>query len=188
MPIAFHILLIYCMWGVGTDQPDIFCAVYRVMSGLGRTRSGGRGRGRSQPTANANEGDGLVAVLAHLAQAIDRMPGPQHDGNPNAGLVVPQQLGLTEFCKRDPPSFHGNYDPMAAERWVKHLEKIFRAMQCTDEQKVIFAAYKLEDEAEHWWEATHPRLLLREDLITWETFKTTFMLKYFPANVRIQKE
>ena len=101
------------MWGVGTDQPDIFCAVYRVMSGLGRTRSGGRGRGRGQPTANTNEGDGLVAVLAHLAQPINRMPGPQHDDNPNAGLVVPQQLGLTEFCKRDPPSFHGNYDPMA---------------------------------------------------------------------------
>ena len=118
MPIAFHILLIYCIWGIGTDQPDVFCAVYRVMSGLERTRSGGRGRGRGrgQPTTTAGEGEGLVAVLAHLAQAIDRMPGPQHDGAPIAGLVVPQQLGLTEFCKRDLPSFHGNYDPVAVER------------------------------------------------------------------------
>ncbi|XP_061336378.1 uncharacterized protein LOC133283530 [Gastrolobium bilobum] len=58
---------------------------------------------------------------------------------------------LNAFRKHKPPSFDGSYDPIAAARWIQTLDKIFRVMQCTDPQKLMFATYMLERDAHEWW-------------------------------------
>lgn len=63
-------------------------------------------------------------------------------------VIPPNFQGLPEFRKTKPPSFYGEYDPLKAQRWINQLDKIFVAMGCTDAQRVTFATYMLEGEAE----------------------------------------
>ena len=49
------------------------------------------------------------------------------------------------------PSFLGPYDPDKADEWIKAMEKVFSVLDCSDHQKVTFATYMLEADAEFWW-------------------------------------
>ena len=83
------------------------------------------------------------------------------------------------------PVFRGAFNPNKAEEWVKAIEKIFSVLACTEYQKVAFATYMLEVNAEFWW--TRARRLLEGSQIdiTWEMFKKAFYHKNFPTSVRI---
>ncbi|XP_057982285.1 uncharacterized protein LOC131167481 [Malania oleifera] len=37
--------------------------------------------------------------------------------------------------------------------WVQEMEKILAVLNCTEEQKVLFATFKLAIEVERWWHA-----------------------------------
>ncbi|GKV24936.1 hypothetical protein SLEP1_g34473 [Rubroshorea leprosula] len=63
-----------------------------------------------------------------------------------------EQLTLVkQFQNMNPTSFKGVPDPNVAESWVKKLEKMFKLLKCTDEQKVELAVFTLEGEADDWW-------------------------------------
>ncbi|MQM15429.1 hypothetical protein Taro_048373, partial [Colocasia esculenta] len=49
------------------------------------------------------------------------------------------------------PSFKGESDPLLAESWMREIEKIFRAIRCTNEDKVTLATYMLQERADVWW-------------------------------------
>lgn len=68
------------------------------------------------------------------------------------------------------------------------MEKIFEAMACTDEQRVRYAVYMLEGEAEHWWRTA--RIAHERDgtAITWEQFLRAFDRQYYSDSVRDRKE
>lgn len=101
------------------------------------------------------------------------------NGNPPNGVLTdnPNFRGLSEFRKAGPPSFDGKYDPVAADNWLRELEKIFNVMMCTDTQKVTFAAFMLKSEAEHWWRGARDLLEAQHTQITWEVFQNTFLEK-----------
>nr|POE76776.1 hypothetical protein CFP56_43542 [Quercus suber] len=44
------------------------------------------------------------------------------------------------FHKQNPPTFDGGPDPMAVENWLLKTEKLLRALECTDAQKVDFCS------------------------------------------------
>jgi leucyl aminopeptidase (aminopeptidase T) len=56
-------------------------------------------------------------------------PPPSIIGNP----------AFREYNRNHPPKFNGYGEPQEAKRWIKHMEKIFRMAECTEEEKVIFA-------------------------------------------------
>ncbi|KAL0008680.1 hypothetical protein SO802_010182 [Lithocarpus litseifolius] len=54
------------------------------------------------------------------------------------------------------------------------MEKLLKALDCTDPQKVRFATFKLIGEAERWWRSTKAILEgmdIERSPITWEKFK-----------------
>ncbi|XP_028068729.1 uncharacterized protein LOC114271311 [Camellia sinensis] len=69
------------------------------------------------------------------------------------------------------------------------MEKIFRALPCTERQKVTFATFAtfdtftFKDNAEEWWLLT----LAKEEITTWARFLEVFYEKYFPDSLREQK-
>ncbi|KAF5447672.1 hypothetical protein F2P56_033204 [Juglans regia] len=70
------------------------------------------------------------------------------------------------------------------------LEKIFRAIDCTEEQMVEFATYNLADVADVWW--IYTRKLIKQELgeetpITWTRFKQVFRDQFFPEVFREAK-
>jgi hypothetical protein len=68
---------------------------------------------------------------------------------------------------------------MDVEDWLKAVEKKLVIAQCTDREKVLFAAHQLYGTVANWWETycnTHANI----DTITWNEFKAHFRTNYVP--------
>ena len=92
-----------------------------------------------------------------------------------------------KFHKLNPPVFNSGTDPMAAQYWLETIEKIFTVVTCSEEEKVTFAAHVLKQESDHWWRGAKAYLIATGVPLTWDTFCKAFLDKYFPANMRKQK-
>ncbi|KAF7801134.1 Transposon Ty3-I Gag-Pol polyprotein [Senna tora] len=120
-------------------------------------------------------------ILRHMQEERDHRP----PARPNEADTC---RGWVEFQNARPSTFRGEFNPVLAEGWLKELEKIFKVLKCTEEQKVEFAIYMLAGEAEHWWRGAQQLMEARDVQLTWDTFKTAFLEKYYPMSVRNQKE
>jgi hypothetical protein len=70
---------------------------------------------------------------------------------------------------------------MEAKDWLKGVEKKLVIAQCTDHEKVLFAAHQLFDMAANWWE-TYCNTHADVDSITWNEFKARFCNHYVPRD------
>jgi hypothetical protein len=72
--------------------------------------------------------------------------------------------------------------------WIKGVEKKLVIAQCTDHEKVLFAAHQLFGTAANWWETycnTHADI----DSITWNEFKDHFRNHYVPrCTMKLKKK
>jgi hypothetical protein len=77
---------------------------------------------------------------------------------------------------------------MEAEDWLKLIEKKLEIAQCTDQEKVLFAAHQLFGTAAKWWEMyrnSHQNV----GAITWNEFKARFRTHYVPRGTfKLKKE
>ncbi|XP_058742378.1 uncharacterized protein LOC131614856 [Vicia villosa] len=99
---------------------------------------------------------------AAIAAALEAMAEAMHTDE-NA-----RSRSLATFQRENPPVFKGTHDPEGALTWMKEVERIFRVMDCTQEQKV--------------------RLEAAGEEISWAVFKREFLRKYYPEDVRGKKE
>jgi hypothetical protein len=60
---------------------------------------------------------------------------------------------LAEFLETRSPLLNVTHDPPEADDWLKAIEKKLLITQCTDLEKVIFAAHQLYGPAADWWDA-----------------------------------
>ncbi|KAF1893996.1 hypothetical protein Lal_00003911 [Lupinus albus] len=145
-----------------------------------------RGRGASQNVPN----DLLAQMVAALQQVNENLHNLNQNPvpSPNSQPLVPpgpaEYRGLNEFRKQNPSHFQGGFAPDATNEWIQDLERIFRAMGCSDVQKVTYASYMLMKEAENWWEFTRRQMETEGRVITWITFKEKFLQKYFSADLK----
>ena len=55
-------------------------------------------------------------------------------------------------------------DPEPAWLWLDRVNKVYGVMGCTDEQRVLFSCFLMEDMAKDWWDSiermSHPHSLL----------------------------
>ena len=119
---------------------------------------------------------------------LGRQPERGHGGNPNGPEVNLEYLKFAEFWIVNPPSFRGTFNPDKAEDWIKAMEKVFSVLACTDYQRMVFATYMLEADAEFWWNGVRRLLEDSQEEITWDVFKEAFYHKYFLAFVWNAKE
>ncbi|KAL2334875.1 hypothetical protein Fmac_016088 [Flemingia macrophylla] len=124
--------------------------------------------------------------LTEAMQAIGEMAAALLQQGLNHGTTETQ--GLIEFRRNKPTQFNGEYGPEKAELWIREIEKIFYAMNCTDKQKITYSVFMLVGEAENWWDNTKRLLEGQGVMITWDIFRTKFLEKYFPNDVRREKE
>ena len=102
-----------------------------------------------------------LAAMAHvLAQANEQAAiGRQNEGEA-------EERRLDRFLRNNPPTFKGRFDPEGAQTWVQGIERIFRAMVTSDDQKVRLATHMLAKEAEFWWTNAKGRLETGEEVVT----------------------
>lgn len=96
--------------------------------------------------------------------------------------------GWADFQRSNPEPLWGYYDPEKADQWLHDMEEIFDVLRCDDAQKVSYVVYKIKGEAKYWWRGTKHILESQGQQITWQTFQGAFLDKYFPLNVRREKE
>ena len=145
------------------------------MASRGRGRRGRpRGDGQSPPVFDQQAF--IEAMGAAIATATQASATGSQGGASN----------LQRFKAHHPPTFTGEGDPMVADHWFCHIERILRAMEITsDTTRIMLASFQLEGEAQIWWEwVTTSRDL---ETMTWDDFRILFMGKYFPASARHAK-
>ncbi|XP_019435009.1 PREDICTED: uncharacterized protein LOC109341529 [Lupinus angustifolius] len=126
----------------------------------------------------------MTVAIQGVNANLHQLNQQQHHAQSSQGST--QYKGLDELCHRQPPRFEGGLAPEAANEWIQELEKIFRALMCSDEHKVTYATYMLSKEADNWWEFT--RRHMEHQVVSWTTFKDKFLQNYFPADMKTRKE
>jgi hypothetical protein len=99
----------------------------------------------------------------------------------------PHQSHLAEFLRTRPTTFSQAKGPMEAEEWLKGVEKKLVIAQCTDREKVLFAAHQLFGTAANWWE-TYYNYHADVDSNTCYEFKARFCNHYVPRGTMKLKE
>ncbi|XP_040987697.1 uncharacterized protein LOC121235419 [Juglans microcarpa x Juglans regia] len=105
--------------------------------------------------------------------------GGLNAGNEEDGCTIEQ------FNQMHPPTFDGRGDPTLAKDWIQEFEVILRVLNCTDEQKILYSAFKLTGEAKRWW--ISERTIREADgrgVVSWPHFKQIFFDRFFPRSIR----
>jgi hypothetical protein len=93
-----------------------------------------------------------------------------------------------EFLRTRPTTFSQAKNPMEAEDWLKGVEKKLVIAQCTDREKVLFAAHQLFGTVANWWE-TYYNTHADVDSIMWNEFKAHFRNHYVPrSTMKLKKK
>ena len=83
--------------------------------------------------------------------------------------VVPDLMKkMANFYKFAPPPFEGAKTPLEAEKWFNKLEKVLETVKCEDKDRIPFAEFLLEGDAESWWMMEKRKLGLEK--VNWENF------------------
>ena len=124
-----------------------------------------------QALVNAPNIEQSIDRLAQIVTTVVQNQAPPHVGHVNTVERV-RSLGVK--------SFNGSGDPPEAESWLIKLERIFDVMRCSEEDRLSFATFLLEDRAYHWWQIVERRYQGHAAL-TWAIFRKEFYEHYFPA-------
>ena len=102
----------------------------------------GRPQGASQAPPVFDQQD-FTEVVGIAAAAIAQASAAGSQGGPS---------NLQWFRAHHPPIFTGGGDPMVADHWFMHVEKVLEAIEITsDTTRIRLAAFQLEGEAQVWW-------------------------------------
>ena len=136
----------------------------------------GRPRGTGQPPPVFDQ-QAFVEAVGIAAAAIAHASAAGSQGGPS---------NLQRFRAHHPPTFTRGGDPMVADHWFMHVEKVLKAMEITsDMTRIRLAAFQLEGEAQVWWNSAKTSRDL--EVMTWAKFQESFMGKYFPDTARHAK-
>jgi len=89
-----------------------------------------------------------------IVEAIHRMVDamqPPVAAQPRMAIAPIRVPTVEDFLRHKPTEFTGKASPDEADACLRKCEKIFRVMYCEDEQKLLFATYLLNEDAEYWW-------------------------------------
>jgi Retrotransposon gag protein. len=134
-------------------------------------------------TVGDDENPTLAQVLAQQTQLINMLVQQMQNqqGNNNVNPPPPQNK-LADFLRVKPPTFSSTTNPVEAGDWLHAVEKKLELLQCTDQEKVVFASHLLQGSASEWWD--HFRMNRAEGQpITWAEFTEAFKKTHIPAGV-----
>ncbi|XP_057969468.1 uncharacterized protein LOC131158620 [Malania oleifera] len=137
--------------------------------------------GDNEAGSSGGGGGDSDAMLRNVAQQV--MTEISQSSKEQGGPSIAQGCTIEKFTKMNPPAFSRAADPTFSENWMQEIEKILTVLHCTDEQRVLYATYKMTREAKRWWMTT---ILLEEQRsilmsMTWARFRDIFFDIYYPA-------
>ena len=100
----------------------------------------------------------IVAIATR--QQLQRTPPPRE-------VMEEPGRSIERVHKLEAKPYDGSGDPDAAWLWLDRVNKVYRVMGCTDEQRFLFSSFLMEDRAKDWCDAVERRY---PDDISWDQF------------------
>ena len=109
-----------------------------------------------------------VEQVAQIAQIVAIATRQQSQPPPPPREVMEEPgKSIERLQKLGAKPYDGSGDPEVAWLWLDQVNKVYGVMGCTDEQRVLFSSFLMEDRAKDWWDAVERRY---SDGITWDQF------------------
>ena len=80
--------------------------------------------------------------------------------------------------------YDGSGDPEASWLWLDRVNKVYRVMGCTDDQRVLFSNFLMEDRAKDLWDVVDRRY---PEGISWNQLQQEFTDRFFPHSHKDSK-
>ena len=90
-----------------------------------------------------------IVAIATRQQSQPTLPPREVIEEPGRSIERVQKLGAKPY--------DGSGDPEAAWLWLDRVNKVYRVMGCTDEQRVLFSSFLMEDRAKDWRDSVEKR-------------------------------
>ena len=81
-----------------------------------------------------------------------------------------------------PPTNSHSVDPLDADDWLKIISKKLDITQCSDRERVLYAAGRLEGSVADWWDA-YTAAHADDNTITWEELRNSLCEHHIPVGV-----
>ena len=120
-----------------------------------------------------------IAQIVAIATCQQSQPPPP----PREVLKEPRR-SIERAHKLGAKPYDGSGDPEAAWLWLDRVNKVYGFMGCTDEQRVLFSSFLMEDRAKDGWDAMDRRY---PEGISWDQFQQEFIDRFFPQSHKDSK-
>src|SRR6266508_6337040 len=126
----------------------------------------------------------LAEVVAQQTQILQMLVQNQVQQQPQPhGRQGQQQLATySDFAGTHPPIFSKVEDPLEADSWLRLMEAKFELLNCTEEQKTLFATHQLRGPAASWWE-TYLAIQPAGYRVPWMEFSAAFKAHHVPSSL-----
>ncbi|KAL5541411.1 hypothetical protein UlMin_043455 [Ulmus minor] len=134
------------------------------------------------------EFEALTEMVRTQAAQIEQLLQAQNNHMPLTPQFTTNSVEplYERFRKQGPPTFEGSNDPLAAEEWLRNIERILDFMKLFDHERIMCVTYKLTKDARYWWEVTGQTKDL--ETLSWTEFVQMFNRKYFNPTMLLSKE
>ena len=141
----------------------------------------GNGRDQQDGNRDCRHDQGQPPEMIQMMQTLVGVVQQQVTTGDNLARMMEQRRshhgGMIEFKRLSPPTFEGTTEPMEAEKWIIEMEKVFRVLECSEDERVAYAAYMLRGDAYDWWRLEEEKRGQETEPWTWELFKSAFYEK-----------
>ncbi|CAJ2633780.1 unnamed protein product [Trifolium pratense] len=127
-----------------------------------------------QQQQQGNQGQPAVGGQQEVGQ------GEQHETTQARGIEVT----LEQFMKLKPPTFSGSDASEDPQRFIDGLERLWRALGCSNIRAVELASFQLEGVAYDWFDTVSRGREVGSPPMAWDEFSRLFMARFLPESVR----
>jgi hypothetical protein len=140
-------------------------------------------RGNQPPPVDLHQ---ILAMQTHIIQGmVQNIIAMQQQHTQERQPHMVQDDGkskLNDFLGSRPPEFSQTNEPIEADDWIKDMERKLNLVQCTPQEKTLYAAHQLRGPAADWWDnycATHTDA----STIVWTEFAGAFRSAHIPESI-----
>jgi hypothetical protein len=153
------------------------------------TRGGSADVETMQPDGHSSPLPTLAQVFASIHESrieqtellLCLMSNSNHEGTAVSNAQDHAQSSYVEFLATQPPTFVEAGELLEVDHWLHTIESKFELLNCTENQKMLFAAQQLLGNARAWWASfttTHPA-----NQVQWAEFREAFHVQHILAGI-----
>ena len=108
--------------------------------------SSARGNRGRRAAGNAGEQSAIDQLTNIVARLLEREVRRDEHGQAMNNVE-------SEFRRLNPPTFEGGVDPIAANQWLRTMERMIEVAKVPEEEKVTCISFMLRGAAKYWWDS-----------------------------------